>query len=190
MYGTIFPTFAKCRSHACGFTGVRSYTDQDMSSLSDPFTAKTSLLLLLFRKSKNYTLTSKHRKIIIITTSEQYFFFPFFLFFFFFFLQSKVSVSGYHVHIVWCAVQRNHSDYPVDLMIRIISYFLLQIEDGEGWRRMEIRGGSWFASHSRFISGRGLKPWRLFTRVGIWFWRQCWLSKFGRCNNTSYYGTI
>ena len=35
MYGTIVPTFAKCRSHACGFTRVQSYTDQDMSSLSD-----------------------------------------------------------------------------------------------------------------------------------------------------------
>ena len=36
MYGTIFPTFAKCRSHVCGFTRVRSYTDQDTSPLSDP----------------------------------------------------------------------------------------------------------------------------------------------------------
>ena len=25
--------------HACGFTTVQSYTDQDMSSLSDPFLA-------------------------------------------------------------------------------------------------------------------------------------------------------
>ena len=39
MYGTIFPTFAKCRSHTWGFTGVQTYTDQDTSSLSDPFTA-------------------------------------------------------------------------------------------------------------------------------------------------------
>ena len=26
MHGTIFPTFAKCRSHACGFTRVQTYT--------------------------------------------------------------------------------------------------------------------------------------------------------------------
>ena len=39
MYGTIFPTFAKCRSHACGFSRVQTYTDQDTSSLSNPFLA-------------------------------------------------------------------------------------------------------------------------------------------------------
>ena len=65
MYGTIFPTFAKCRSHAC-------YTYQDTSPLSDPFLAETSLLLL-FPKVTNYTLTSKYRTIIVITTTEQYF---------------------------------------------------------------------------------------------------------------------
>ena len=30
-----FLTFSKRRSHACGFSRVQSYTDQDMSSLSD-----------------------------------------------------------------------------------------------------------------------------------------------------------
>ena len=72
MYGTIFPTFAKCRSHACGFTRVQSYTDQDMSSLSDPVLAYTSLLLL-FRTFQHLKSTSKYRKITVITTTEQYF---------------------------------------------------------------------------------------------------------------------
>ena len=39
MYETIFPFFAKYRSHACGFTRVQTYTDLDTSSLSDPFLA-------------------------------------------------------------------------------------------------------------------------------------------------------
>ena len=39
MYGTIVPTFAKCRLHACGFASVQTYTGQDTSSLSDPFLA-------------------------------------------------------------------------------------------------------------------------------------------------------
>ena len=38
-------------TRACGYK-FQNYTDQDMSSLSDPFLAYTAMLLLLFRKSK------------------------------------------------------------------------------------------------------------------------------------------
>ena len=54
MYGTIFSTFGKCRSHACGITRVQSYTDQDMSSLSDRFTASTSLFWSLLELKRGY----------------------------------------------------------------------------------------------------------------------------------------
>ena len=38
MHGTIV-LLSQNVNHACGFTRVQSYTDQDMSSLSDPFLA-------------------------------------------------------------------------------------------------------------------------------------------------------
>ena len=60
--------------HACGFSRVQSYTDQEVSSLSDFFFFfSLNIIVTVVSLIRNYTLTSKHRIIIAITTTEQYF---------------------------------------------------------------------------------------------------------------------
>ena len=46
--------------HACGFTGVQNYTDQDISLLSGPYLALTSSLLFRNQKLHFNIKTQKH----------------------------------------------------------------------------------------------------------------------------------
>ena len=72
MYGTIFPTFAKCRSHAYGFTRIlKLYWPRYV--VIDWFVFSLKATDVVVSLVKNGILTSKHSNIIVITTTEQYF---------------------------------------------------------------------------------------------------------------------
>ena len=72
MYGTIFPTSAKCRSHAW-FSRVQTYTYVPRYVVIVRSVFSLNVIAVVVSLVKNYTLTSKHRDIIVITTTKQYF---------------------------------------------------------------------------------------------------------------------